>query len=123
MSAVRTFVLEGFLDPAFPPERWARLHQVEKRRHEIASAFNDEAEAAQLAEPERTRQLGVRMLEKLNIEERTLIIDEEAQIVWGMFPFMQSANPLIVGEAFKMLGGKIMMIQAIMAYMPVADWK
>jgi hypothetical protein len=57
------------------------------------------------------------------VTRRILIIDEEAQIVWGMFPFMQTASPLIVGEAFKMLGGKIMMIQAIMAYMPVADWK
>jgi hypothetical protein len=53
---------------------------------------------------------------------RILIIDEESQIVWGMFPFMQSDTALVVGEAFKMLGGKIMMIQAIMAYMPSKAW-
>lgn len=56
------------------------------------------------------------------VTRRILIIDEEAQIVWGMFPFMQSDMPLVVGEAFKMLNNKIMMIQAIMAYMPSKEW-
>lgn len=60
-----------------PPERWARYHEVEKRRDEIARAFNHEADAAQLVEPERTRQLGARMFEKLNNDERGLIIEEE----------------------------------------------
>jgi hypothetical protein len=60
-----------------PPERWAQYHEIEKRRHEIARALNDDAEAAQLVEPERTRQLGARMFEKLNSDERALIIEEE----------------------------------------------
>ena len=29
---------------------------------------------------------------------------------------------LVVGEAFKMIGGKIMMIQAVMAQMPAKAW-
>ena len=57
------------------------------------------------------------------VTRRILIIDEEAQITWGMFPFTQSANTLVVGEAFKMLGGKIMMIQAVMANMPAKAWE
>jgi len=40
-----------------------------------------------------------------------------------MFPFMQSASPLVVGEAFKIIDGKIMMIQAVMGYIPVKEWK
>ena len=57
------------------------------------------------------------------VTRRVLIIDEEAQITFGMFPFQQSADALVVGEAFKMLDGKIMMIQAIMAYMPSKAWQ
>ena len=56
------------------------------------------------------------------VTRRILVVDEEAGITFGMFPFMQSAMPLVVGEAFKMIDGKIMMIQAIMCYMPVGDW-
>jgi hypothetical protein len=57
------------------------------------------------------------------LTRRILVIDEEAQITWGMFPFMQSASPLVVGEAFKIIDGKIMMIQAVMGYIPVKEWK
>lgn len=39
-----------------------------------------------------------------------------------MFPFYQTDMTLVVGEAFKMMGGKIMMIQAIMANMPAKAW-
>ena len=39
-----------------------------------------------------------------------------------MFPFMQTDNALVVGEAFKLLGGKIMMIQAVMSNMPAKAW-
>lgn len=53
---------------------------------------------------------------------RILIVDEESQITWGMLPFFQGEDTLVVGEAFKMLGGKIMMIQAIMAYMKNGYW-
>lgn len=56
------------------------------------------------------------------VTRRILIIDEEAGIVWGMFPFYQTDTTLVVGEAFKMMGGKIMMIQAIMADMPAKAW-
>jgi hypothetical protein len=56
------------------------------------------------------------------VTRRILIIDEEAGITWGMFPFMQSANALVVGEAFKMIDGKFMMIQAIMANIPAKAW-
>jgi hypothetical protein len=56
------------------------------------------------------------------VTRRILIIDEEAGITYGMFPFQQTDNALVVGEAFKMLDGKIMMIQAIMAYMPSKAW-
>jgi hypothetical protein len=56
------------------------------------------------------------------VTRRVLIIDEEASITFGMFPFQQEDEALVVGEAFKMLDGKIMMIQAIMAYMPAKAW-
>jgi hypothetical protein len=56
------------------------------------------------------------------VTHRILVIDEEAGITWGMFPFMQSASGLVVGEAFKVIEGKIMMIQAVMAYMPAKAW-
>jgi hypothetical protein len=56
------------------------------------------------------------------VTRRVLIIDEEAGITWGMFPFQQTDSALVVGEAFKMMGGKIMMIQAVMAYMPSKAW-
>jgi hypothetical protein len=52
------------------------------------------------------------------LTRRILVIDEEAGITWGMFPFGQSASTLVVGEAFKLIEGKIMMIQAVMTYMP-----
>jgi hypothetical protein len=57
------------------------------------------------------------------VTHRILVIDEEAGITWGMFPFMQTSSPLVVGEAFKIIEGKIMMIQAVMGYQPVAPWK
>jgi hypothetical protein len=41
------------------------------------------------------------------------IFDEEAGIVSGMLPFQMIANALVVGEAFKMVDAKIMMIQAV----------
>jgi hypothetical protein len=57
-----------------------------------------------------------------SVVRRILILDEEAGIVWGMFPFTMDANTLVVGEAFKMIEGKIMMIQAVMADMPANAW-
>jgi hypothetical protein len=57
-----------------------------------------------------------------HVTRRILILDEAAGIVWGMFPFEQSDTSLVVGEAFKMLDGKIMMIQAVMANMPAKAW-
>lgn len=57
-----------------------------------------------------------------SVVRRILIIDEEAGIVWGMFPFQMTSTALVVGEAFKMINGKIMMIQAVMAYMPATAW-
>jgi hypothetical protein len=56
------------------------------------------------------------------LADRILILDEEAGIVWGMFPFEMTDSALVVGEAFKMIGGKIMMIQAVMAQMPAKAW-
>jgi hypothetical protein len=56
------------------------------------------------------------------VTRRVLIIDEEAGITWGMFPFQQTDSALVVGEAFKMMGGKIMMIQAVMGYIPAKAW-
>jgi hypothetical protein len=58
-----------------------------------------------------------------NLTRRTLIIDEEAGITWGMYPFEQTASALVVGEAFKIVEGKIMMIQAVMARMPAKAWQ
>jgi hypothetical protein len=40
-----------------------------------------------------------------------LVIDEEAGITSGMFPFQQSETALVVGEAFKVINGKNMMIR------------
>lgn len=57
-----------------------------------------------------------------SVVRRILIIDEEAGITWGMYPFTMTANTLVVGEAFKMIQGKIMMIQAVMADMPADAW-
>jgi hypothetical protein len=57
-----------------------------------------------------------------SVVRRILIVDEEAGIVWGMFPFEMTATALVVGEAFKMINGKIMMIQAVMADMPAKAW-
>lgn len=59
---------------------------------------------------------------RFNVTRRYLVIDEAAGIVWGMLPFSQSANSLVVGEAFKIFNGKIMMIQAVMANMPAKAW-
>jgi hypothetical protein len=56
------------------------------------------------------------------VTRRVLILDEEAGITWGMFPFSQSDPSLVVGEAFKLMDGKIMMIQAVMANMPSKAW-
>jgi hypothetical protein len=42
--------------------------------------------------------------------------------VWGMFPFTQGDNTLVVAELFKVMDDKIMMIQAVMAYMPAKAW-
>jgi hypothetical protein len=56
------------------------------------------------------------------VTRRILVIDEEAGIVWGMFPFQQTDTALVVGEAFKMVDGKFMMIQAVMANMPAKVW-
>ena len=53
-----------------------------------------------------------------DLTRRILVIDEEEGITWGMFPFGQTGNTLVVGEAFKIIDGKIMMIQAVMTYMP-----
>jgi len=57
-----------------------------------------------------------------NVTRRTLIIDEEAGITWGMYPFTPSATTLVVGEAFKLIDGKIVMIQAVMANQPARAW-
>jgi hypothetical protein len=59
---------------------------------------------------------------RFDVTRRILVIDEEAGITWGMFPFTQSATSLVVGEAFKIVGGKIMMIQAVMANQPAKVW-
>jgi hypothetical protein len=56
------------------------------------------------------------------VTRRTLVVDEEAGITWGMYPFTQSATSLVVGEAFKLIEGKIMMIQAVMANQPAKVW-
>jgi hypothetical protein len=56
------------------------------------------------------------------VTRRILVIDEEAGITWGLFPFTQDPTTLVVGEAFKIIGGKIMMIQAVMANQPAKGW-
>lgn len=57
------------------------------------------------------------------LTRRTLVIDEETQITWDMYPFFQADDTLVVGEAFKIVEGKITMIQAVMAYQPSQAWK
>ncbi|MBN1652295.1 MAG: hypothetical protein JXA30_00810 [Deltaproteobacteria bacterium] len=59
---------------------------------------------------------------RFQVTRRYLVFDEQAGIVWGMFPFSQAATSLVVGEAFKIIEGKFMMIQAVMAYMPAKAW-
>jgi hypothetical protein len=57
-----------------------------------------------------------------DVVPRYLVFDEEYGIAWGMFPFSMAATSLVVGEAFKVEGGKIMMIRAVMANMPAKAW-
>jgi hypothetical protein len=59
---------------------------------------------------------------RFQLTRRYLVFDEEAGIVWGMFPFQQTDTALVVGEAFKIMDGKFMMISAVMAYMPSKAW-
>jgi hypothetical protein len=56
------------------------------------------------------------------VTRRHLIFDEEAGFVWGMYPFTQADTGLVVGEAFKIIEGKFMVIQAVMANMPSRAW-
>jgi hypothetical protein len=58
-----------------------------------------------------------------DVTRRYLVIDEEAGIVWGMFPFYQMDWTLVVGEAFKIIDGNIMMIEAVMKWMPANTWE
>lgn len=58
-----------------------------------------------------------------DVVPRFLIFDEEYGIAWGMFPFTRDPSTLVVGEAFKVMDGKIMMIRAVMANMPTDAWK
>jgi hypothetical protein len=57
-----------------------------------------------------------------DVVPRYLVFDEEYGIAWGMFPFAMTADSLVVGEAFKVVDGKIMMIRAVMANMPAKAW-
>jgi hypothetical protein len=57
-----------------------------------------------------------------NVTARYLIFDEEMGLVWGMFPFTPGASALVVGELFKVMDSKIMMIQAVMANIPTTAW-
>lgn len=57
-----------------------------------------------------------------DVVPRYLVFDEEYGIAWGMFPFAMTASSLVVGEAFKVVDGKIMMIRAVMANMPAKAW-
>ena len=59
---------------------------------------------------------------RFQVTRRILVIDEEAGITWGMFPFSQSARALVVGEAFKIMDGEFKMIQAVMANQPAKAW-
>jgi hypothetical protein len=57
-----------------------------------------------------------------SVTPRYLVFDEEMGLVWGMFPFTQAATSLVVGELFKVMDSKIMMIQAVMATIPAMAW-
>ena len=59
---------------------------------------------------------------RFDVTRRYLVVDEEQGIVWGMLPFSQHKTTLVVGEAFKIVDGKIMMIQAVMKVMPSKAW-
>jgi hypothetical protein len=50
------------------------------------------------------------------------VFDEEEGLVWGMFPFSAADTALVVGEVFKVVEGKLIMIQAVMANMPAKAW-
>jgi hypothetical protein len=58
-----------------------------------------------------------------DVVRRYLIFDEEYGMVWGMFPFSPADNALVVGELFKVVEGKILMIQAVMAEIPTTAWQ
>jgi len=57
-----------------------------------------------------------------DVTRRYLVFDEQQGIAFGMFPFSQSETALVVGEAFKVVDHKIMMIQAVMANIPAKAW-
>ena len=57
-----------------------------------------------------------------NVTARYLVFDEEMGLVWGMFPFYPGSPALVVGELFKVIDSKIMMIQAVMANIPTTAW-
>jgi hypothetical protein len=56
---------------------------------------------------------------------RILIIDEEMGITWGNLPFYSDGlgEPLVVGEAFKIVDGEFKMIQAAMRYQNNKEWE
>lgn len=59
---------------------------------------------------------------RFKVTRRYLVFDVEQGIVWAMLPFSQHDSTLVVGEAFKIMDGKIMMIQAVMKVMPAKAW-
>ncbi len=59
---------------------------------------------------------------RFNVTRRYPVIDEETGIIWGMLPFFQTNYSLVVGEAFKIVDGKIMMIQAVMNWQQSKTW-
>jgi len=59
---------------------------------------------------------------RFKVTRRYPVIDEETGIIWGQLPFFQSDYTLVVGEAFKIVDGKIMMIQAVMNWQQAKYW-
>jgi len=59
-----------------------------------------------------------------NVVPKSVVVDEEQGIVWGMLPFFSESKQftLMVGEAFKIYDGKIHMIQAVMNWQPIYEW-
>lgn len=123
-------------DPIFnqpiEPERRASREQLKAVVDKYFDALDGGPWAPDLFDPAVVRrENGVRTangdniaLQRFNfvVGRRYLIFDEPYQLVFGIFPFTRDEHGLVVTELFKVMDGRIRMIQAVMAEIPTKTW-